>query len=108
RLPQAPAGAMELCNLTAIERFQEEGEEYLHFGFTPFALDGGEENPYADPLLARFASWLWRHGQRIYPAQSQVAYKMKWGPTLIETEYLACRPCSLRGIWDLLVLTRSV
>jgi hypothetical protein len=37
-----------------------------------------------------------------------VAYKLKWGPTVIEPEYLACRPLSLRAIWDLLVLTRSL
>ena len=108
RLPDAPVGVMELCNATAIECFQKEGVKYLHVGFTPFALDCGEEGPYASPLLAKLAGWLWRHGQMIYPAQSQVAYKMKWGPTVVEPEYLACKPLSLRAIWDLLVLTRSL
>jgi lysylphosphatidylglycerol synthetase-like protein (DUF2156 family) len=108
RLPDAPVGVMELCNATAIERFQDEGVAHLHFGFTPFALDCGHESPFASPLLAKLAGLLWRHGQMIYPAQSQVAYKLKWGPTVIEPEYLACRPLSLRAIWDLLVLTRSL
>jgi lysylphosphatidylglycerol synthetase-like protein (DUF2156 family) len=108
RLPDAPVGVMELCNATAIEQFQREGVDYLHFGFTPFALEGDADEQYASPMLTKLAGLLWRHGHMIYPAQSQVAYKLKWGPTLIEPEYLACKPLSLRAIWDLLVLTRSV
>ena len=107
RLPSAAVGVMELCNATAIERFQEEGVEHLHLGFTPFVVEG-EDTPYASRLLGRLARLLWRHGAKIYPAQSQVAYKLKWGPTHVEPEYLACRPLSLRAVWDLLRLTRSV
>jgi lysylphosphatidylglycerol synthetase-like protein (DUF2156 family) len=107
RLPDAPVGVMELCNAVAIERFAAEGVEYLHFGFTPFALVG-DEPACAQPLLARLADWLWRYGQKVYPAQNQVAYKLKWAPEVIEPEYLACRPCSMRAVWDLLRLTRSI
>jgi lysylphosphatidylglycerol synthetase-like protein (DUF2156 family) len=107
RLPDAPVGTMELANFTAIERFMTEGIEYLHFGFTPFAVDG-DESTGASPWLAWFARLLWRHGQAIYPAQSQAGYKLKWGPDYIEREFIAFRPLSLLAILDLLTLTRSI
>lgn len=107
RVPTAPTGAMELCNATAIERFLAEAVEHLHFGFTPFIIDSA-----ATPRESRFLAWMVRllgtYGSVIYPAQSQVQYKLKWGPTIIEREWLALQPPSLRAIVDLLVLTRSV
>src|SRR6185436_8942824 len=33
RLPEAPVGTMELCNLVALERLAAQGAEYLHLGF---------------------------------------------------------------------------
>ncbi len=107
RLPSAPVGTMELCNLHALERLAAEGAEYLHLGFTPFAVDG-EEGPGASGLLAMLVRLLWRHGSAIYPAQNQVAYKLKWAPEYIECEYVAARPLSLRAVIDLLLLTRSI
>jgi lysylphosphatidylglycerol synthetase-like protein (DUF2156 family) len=107
RLPSAPVGAMELCNAQAMERLTAEGAEYLHFGFTPFAVDG-EERPGVSGLLSWLLRMLWRYGGAIYPAQSQAAYKLKWGPDFVEPEYVAARPLSLRAIIDLLLLTRSI
>lgn len=107
RLPQAPVGAMELCNARAIERFREEGVEYLHFGLTPFAVDG-DEGAGASPVLAWLVRMLWKHGGAIYPAQRQVAYKLKWAPDYVEREYVAARPMSVRAVLDLLLLTRSL
>jgi lysylphosphatidylglycerol synthetase-like protein (DUF2156 family) len=107
RLTTAPAGAMELCNQFAIERLAAEGVPYLHFGFTPFITDGVE------PLSAnQFLAWtireLRKHGRFIYPAESQARYKLKWGPDLVEPEYLAARPMSLRAVIDLLTLTKAI
>jgi lysylphosphatidylglycerol synthetase-like protein (DUF2156 family) len=107
RTPQAPVGAMELCNAVALERFAAEGAEYLHFGFTPFVMDG-DDGPAASPLLARLLRLLWEYGDRIYPARSQAAYKLKWAPDFVEPEYVAAKPLSPRAIWDLLRLTRSI
>ena len=107
RIPYAPSGAMELCNAEAIERLRAEGVKYLHFGFTPFITDGAEGEA-SSPLITRIIQWLRKHGQRIYPADSQAAYKMKWGTDVIEREYVAARPISFRAIFDLLLLTRSV
>jgi lysylphosphatidylglycerol synthetase-like protein (DUF2156 family) len=107
RLPNAPPGAMELCNLFAVERFVREGVAHLHFGFTPFIVD---ETPRAfeKPLFAWAIRMLGRYGKVVYPAQSQAKYKMKWGPDIIERELIACRSWSLRAILDLLVVTRSI
>ena len=107
RLPDAPVGCMELCNQVAMERLSSEGAQWLHFGFTPFLVDGDE-----GPGASRFLSWMLRklgqYGGAIYPAQSQREYKRKWIPDVVEPELVACRPLSLRAIVDLLLLTRSV
>lgn len=107
RVPDAPVGCMELCNQVAMQRLASEGAQWLHFGFTPFLVDGDE-----GPGSSRFLSWmlrkLGRYGGAIYPAQSQREYKRKWIPEVVEPELVACRPLSLRAIVDLLLLTRSV
>ena len=107
KTPGAAVGALELCNAFALERFAAEGVPYLHFGFTPFIVD--EEAPSgASRLLHWFVLQLRRRGQAIYPSDSQASYKLKWGPDLVEPEYVAARPLSLRAIIDLLMLTRAV
>ncbi len=107
RLPNAPAGAVELINAHAIEQMRAEGQPFLHFGFTPFIV-GGEEPPGASRLAAWLIRQLGRRGTMIYPAVSQARYKLKWSPDIREREYLAARPLSIRGIIDLLKLTRSL
>ncbi len=109
RLPDAPPGAMELCNHVAIERLRADGCAHLHFGFTPFVLTpGGEELPGASRIARLVIRLLGRYGRAIYPAQDQVRYKRKWSPEVVEEESIAFRPLSLRGILDLLLLTRSL
>lgn len=107
KLPDAPVGTMELCNVHAMELLRSEGAAYLHFGFTPF-ITTSTEPVGSSRVLAFFIRALARHGRVIYPAQSQVDYKLKWGPELIEPELVAARPLSLRAIFDLLILTRSI
>lgn len=107
KLPRAPTGAMELCNATALEQFMADGIRFLHFGFTPFIVD--EVEPAGGN---RFIAWLirklYQYGKAVYPAKSQSEYKIKWGTDIIEPEYIAARPFSLRCTWDLLRLTRSI
>lgn len=107
RLPSAPPGCMELCNAFAMQRLREEGVEHLHFGFTPFMVDA-REPAGGNPFFALAIRGLRRYGARVYPAESQAGYKMKWGIDLIEREYIAARPLSWRAVWDLLTLTRSI
>jgi Aminotransferase class-III len=59
-----------------------------------------------DPELA--VRQLRRYGGPLYPTESQARYKLKWAPDVVEREYLAARPFSLRGILDLMILTRSI
>lgn len=107
RLPTAPPGALELINAHAIEQMTAAGVPHLHFGFTPFVVDGSEP-----PGASRWAAWavraLYRHGGALYPAATQAQYKLKWMPDVIEREYIAARPLSVRAILDLLLLTRSL
>lgn len=107
RVPDAPVGCMELCNQVAMERLAGEGAQWLHFGFTPFLVDG-DEGAGASRFLAWMLRKLGQYGGMIYPAQSQREYKRKWIPEVVEPELVACRPLSLRAIVDLLLLTRSV
>ena len=107
RLPTAPPGAMELCNACAIERMAAQRVEFLHFGFTPF-ITHGVELPGASRIAAWAVRQLHKHGSLLYPADSQAQYKLKWGPDIVEPEYIAARPLSVRGIVDLLLLTRSI
>ena len=107
RLPNAPPGTMEFCNIYAIQRFIAEKVSWLHFGFTPFVVTEAEL-PSANRVMAKLVRWLRRYGQIIYPAENQAAYKLKWGIDHIEPEYIAGFPLSLRAVWDLLILTRSI
>ncbi len=105
RLPTAPPGALELINAHVIEQMIAQGVPYLHLGFTPFVVDGAEP-PGASGLAAWLIRALYRHGGALYPAATQARYKLKWTPDVIEREYIAVRPLSVRAIFDLLLLTR--
>jgi lysylphosphatidylglycerol synthetase-like protein (DUF2156 family) len=107
RLPTAPPGALDLCNSQAMEKMTAEGVTFLHFGFTPFIVDE-EEQPGANRLAAWLVRMLFRHGRALYPAATQMQYKLKWTPDIIEREYLAARPLSPRAVLDLMLLTRSL
>ncbi|HZN20313.1 MAG TPA: DUF2156 domain-containing protein [Micromonosporaceae bacterium] len=104
RRQDAAPGVMETINLTALERFQAEGAQWLHFGFTPFTgLDPAHEVAGASRFIARLVRLLAAHGDAIYPARTQLAYKEKWGPHVVLPEYLAFhgRP-GLGAVWSLL------
>ncbi|MFI0482833.1 bifunctional lysylphosphatidylglycerol flippase/synthetase MprF [Actinomadura sp. 9N215] len=90
RLPDSPPGVMEAINKAAIEQFQAEGVEWLHFGYTPFS---GLSPEYEFPGHSRAFQWftkeLWTNGGHIYPAQTQYAYKEKWKQDVVLPEYIA-------------------
>jgi lysylphosphatidylglycerol synthetase-like protein (DUF2156 family) len=90
RLPGGTPGVMEAINRTAIEAFRREGVRWLHFGFTPFTgLDDSLELAGRSVAFSRFMSLLWQHGEAVYPARTQLAYKEKWAPSTVLTEYVA-------------------
>lgn len=89
RRPDCPPGVMEAINHAAIETFQAEGAQWLHFGFTPYTSLSAP----AFPGYSRAFHWLmedlWANGAHIYPAQTQYAYKQKWKQDVILPEYIA-------------------
>lgn len=106
----APPGTMEAINVQAVEAFRAERAGWLHFGFTPFTgLDPALEVAGASPAVASVVRFLAAHGERIYPARTQLAYKEKWAPGTVLPEYLAFqgRP-SAGAVWQVLRVTRSV
>lgn len=107
KTPSAAVGALELCNSFALERFVAEGLPYLHFGFTPFIVDA-QPGAAASRPLHWLVLQLRQRGQFIYSSDSQASYKLKWGPDVLEQEYVAARPLSLRAVVDLLMLTRAL
>jgi lysylphosphatidylglycerol synthetase-like protein (DUF2156 family) len=110
RSPDAPPGVLELIVVTALKAFQAEQAPYFHFGFTPFtSLSPEHEVAGASRITARLLRLLAKHGSAVYPAASQLAYKEKWGPDLVQPEYIAFQGgISLRSLWDLLRVTNSV
>jgi lysylphosphatidylglycerol synthetase-like protein (DUF2156 family) len=90
RLPDGLPGVMEAINKTAIEKFQAEHVGWLHFGFTPFTtLDDAFEVPGYSSGFNQFMHLLWQYGEEVYPAKTQLAYKQKWGQSLVLPEYVA-------------------
>lgn len=90
RIPDRTPGVMEAINHAAMETFTAEGVAWLHFGFTPFtALAEEHEVDGHSPGFAMFMQLLWAHGEAVYPAQTQLAYKQKWAPDLVLPEYVA-------------------
>ena len=110
RSPDAPPGTIEAIFHEAATRMQQESVPWLHLGLTPFAgLDTRNDLPQASRTARRVIEAIGAHGPKLYPARSQQAFKLKWGPTLIEPEYLAfeggLRPGAL---WQLLRITNTV
>jgi lysylphosphatidylglycerol synthetase-like protein (DUF2156 family) len=110
RRPDAPPGVMEAINATAIERMRKEEQPWLHLGFTPFTgLDRTHAVASASRMVDRVVGLLAKHGDRIYPAKSQLAYKEKWGCDLVLPEYVAFQGGPTPGaIWQLLRITNSI
>lgn len=107
RLPDCPPGVMEAINLHAIERMREQEMPWLHFGFTPFTgLDESHTLPTASRTTTRMIRWIAEHGDRIYPARSQLEYKSKWHPTEVLPEYFAFDGgVSPRSLWSVARVT---
>lgn len=90
RIPAGPPGVMEAINKFAIDAFRAEGVPWLHFGFTPFtSLSTDVQFPGYSRGFHWFMEQLWLHGEQVYPAQTQLAYKHKWAPDVVLPEYVA-------------------
>lgn len=86
----APPGVMELLVSECLAQCAAEGTGWWHFGFTPFtSLDPAVELPGANRSVARVVRLLADHGNRVYPAASQLDYKRKWGELVVLPDYVA-------------------
>lgn len=110
RSSDAPPGTMEIINSTAIERMCDEGDAWLHFGFTPFVgLDTDNEMPGASSLVSRSIRFLAQHGEKVYPSAAQLDYKEKWSPHVVLPEYIAFQGRVRPGaLWALLRETNAL
>jgi lysylphosphatidylglycerol synthetase-like protein (DUF2156 family) len=107
RLPDCPPGVMEAINSHAIEHFRSLGTRWLHFGFTPFTgLDDAYRPATASGVAAVIVRLIADHGDRVYPAKSQLEYKLKWFPSTVLPEYFAFDGgLSPRSLWSLVRAT---
>ncbi|MGW4059304.1 bifunctional lysylphosphatidylglycerol flippase/synthetase MprF [Amycolatopsis sp. NPDC004747] len=110
RLPECPPGVMEALNSHAIDHFRETDAAWLHFGFTPFtSLDDSYRLPTASRTAERIIRLLAEHGDKIYPAKTQLEYKLKWNPAAVLPEYFAFDGgISLPSMWSVLRVTNIV
>ncbi len=111
RRPGAPAGTVELVFSTVAETLRSADCRWLHLGLTPFVglADEHELEGSASPTVRMLVRALSEHGQAIYPAAAQLAFKKKWGPQLVEPEYVAFqRPPSPQDVWHLMRLIRAI
>lgn len=107
RLPECPPGVMEAINAHAIDHVRSLGAAWLHFGFTPFtSLDPSQEVETASRAAARVVRFVAAHGDFVYPARSQLDYKLKWNPTAVLPEYFAFDGgISPRSLWSVVRAT---
>ena len=111
RRQRIPVGTMEYLNLIALQKFKGHGEKFLHFGFTPFTgLDSQFEFTLsASKIVTKLMRFLFRHGEFLYPAKSQLQYKKSWRPTVIIPEYIAFEGgYDLRSLFSFLKMINAV
>ncbi|MGW4370561.1 phosphatidylglycerol lysyltransferase domain-containing protein [Nocardia takedensis] len=111
RVPDAPPGVVEHIFAFAAETLRADGADWIHLGFTPFVgIEPEHEFPQAaSRMLALAATQVRRHGQALYPADSQLAFKSKWRPHQVSPEYIAF-PSRIRArdVWHLARATNAL
>ncbi|NMM39984.1 phosphatidylglycerol lysyltransferase domain-containing protein [Pseudoalteromonas arctica] len=110
-LKSAPMGTMQAINDVAIERFQHQGEQYLHFGLTPMADLNitSEIQGYYSKTFCWLVHFLQKHGDKVYPSRGQRQYKMSWRPQQIIPDFIAFEGgFSLRALLAFLKITNSL
>ena len=110
KVPDAPPGTMELMVSAAVDQFRVDGDQWLHFGFTPFTgIADANRSPTSHLVVRAIVRLLADHGEKLYPAKTQLAYKEKWAPHEALPDYIAFhgRP-RLTAIWQLIRLTNLI
>lgn len=90
RRPDSPPGTVELIFHTALERLQEEGVRWLHLGLTPYVGFAHEnEIPGYNRVAHTIMEQMGKRAGFLYPALTQLDFKLKWAPHIVEPEYIA-------------------
>jgi lysylphosphatidylglycerol synthetase-like protein (DUF2156 family) len=90
RRPDSPPGTVELIFHTALERLQEEGVRWLHLGLTPYVgFDHEHEIPGYNRVAHTIMEQMGKRAGFLYPALTQLDFKLKWAPHVVEPEYIA-------------------
>ncbi|HKP92215.1 MAG TPA: DUF2156 domain-containing protein [Thermoleophilaceae bacterium] len=90
RRPDSPPGTVELIFHTALERLQEEGVRWLHLGLTPYVgFSHDHEIPGYNRVAHTIMEQMGRRAGFLYPALTQLDFKLKWAPHVVEPEYIA-------------------
>jgi lysylphosphatidylglycerol synthetase-like protein (DUF2156 family) len=91
RKPVGARGAIEMTFAFTAERMLDENPAgWLHLGLTPFVgLDYAHELDSYHKGAAKVIRMLADHGEHLYPAATQLAFKSKWRPEQEIPEYLA-------------------
>jgi lysylphosphatidylglycerol synthetase-like protein (DUF2156 family) len=90
RRPDSPPGTVELIFHTALERLQEEGVRWLHLGLTPYVGFAHEsEIPGYNRVAHTIMEQMGKRAGSLYPALTQLDFKLKWAPHVVEPEYIA-------------------
>jgi lysylphosphatidylglycerol synthetase-like protein (DUF2156 family) len=111
RLPTAPPGVIEHIFVEAAQALSASGAEWIHLGMTPFVGIEPEHQVASSSsrLLNKAISLVRDHGTSLYPAKSQLAFKLKWRPHQVVPEYIAFPDrVRLRDIWCLARATNSL
>ncbi|RDI68146.1 DUF2156 domain-containing protein [Nocardia pseudobrasiliensis] len=111
RLPDSPPGVVEHIFAEAAQRFRDEGANWLHLGLTPFV--GLAPEYVVEAGHSAFVAWVMNtirtRGGALYPAESALAFKLKWRPQLVTPEYLAVpHRIRLRDVWCLARVTNAL
>jgi lysylphosphatidylglycerol synthetase-like protein (DUF2156 family) len=105
RRPDGARGAIEMTFAFAAERMRDEDPRgWLHLGLTPFVgLDYAHELGSYHKGAAKVIRLLAEHGEHLYPAATQLAFKRKWRPEQEIPEYLAFSGrLRMSAIWRLM------
>ena len=98
RRPDAPPGVMELIVAETMDRLRPRmapaptpgragctSDSPRSSAWTSEHRVADSRSPPSMPCIGLLA----RHGEKLYPAADQVAYKLKWRPHLVQPDYLA-------------------
>ncbi|MGK8520152.1 phosphatidylglycerol lysyltransferase domain-containing protein [Nocardia asteroides] len=111
RMPDSPPGVADHIFSDAAKQLHRDGAEWLHLGLTPFV--GLEPEYRIDSGHSKMVSWalntIRERGAALYPADSALAFKLKWRPHVVTPEYIAFPGrFRLRDAWCLARTTNAL